>query len=348
MRLMVVLGMSLLALPANAQSPESTVEDTGFVITTESNLVIVPLHVYKNRKSVNDLGEESFELLEDGVVQDIAFVDGPSTDPDDARAVPTEIILLLDLSFSVTKPGLLDFNAIRESFIDGMRDNVSISIYGFAAKLRRFTGPTRDAAKLKRALETAFGHDEGQTRVFEAIMQTLRDAANRGGNTSRMLVVFSDGLSTTNLGTDLPARSALAFGIPIYPVVLGHRELTQIGSGHQGLDTFYRRQNSREAWDQTDHRAVSPELRLRDRELNQKQFADLGVRTGGQGFDFKNPNSKAMRALLSSLATVAQSEYVVGYYPRRAGDQPTARQIEVRLKANGVGKLYGGRRIVIH
>ncbi len=338
----------LAALPAIAQSPESAVEDPGLIITTESNLVIVPLHVYKNRKSVDGLGEESFELLEDGVVQKIAFVDGPSADPSEARSVPTEIILLLDVSHSVMKPGLLDIRAVRDSFIDGMRDNVSISVYGFAHKLMRFTGPTRDVAKLQGALEMAFDSADGHTRVFEAIMQTLRDAANRGGNTSRILVVFSDGLSTTNLDTDLPARSAQAFGIPIYPVVLGHKELTQIGSGHRGVDSFYRRQNSREAWDQTDNRVVSPEARLRDRELSQKVFADLGVRTGGQSFDFKNPNSKATRALLQSLAKMAKSEYVVGYYPRQAGDQPTARRVEVRLKAEGAGKLYGGKRVVIH
>lgn len=348
MRALVVAGLLLAALPAVGQSPEGTVEDTGFIITTESNLVIVPLHVYKNRKSVDGLGEESFELLENGVVQNIAFVDGPSADPSDARAVPTEIILLLDVSHSVMKPGLLDIRAVRDSFIEGMRENVSISVYGFAHKLMRFTGPTRDVAKLQRALEMAFDSADGHTRVFEAIMQTLRDAANRGTNATRMLVVFSDGLSTTNLGTDLPARSSLAFGIPIYPVVLGHKELTQIGSGHQALDAFYRRQNNREAWDQTDTRVQSPETRLRDRELNQKAFADLGVQTGGQSFDFKNPNSKATRALLQSLAKVAQTEYVVGYYPRQAGEEPTARQIEVRLKSNGVGKLYGGRRVVVH
>ena len=348
MRVMIVLGISLLALSANAQSPESTVEDTGFVITTESNLVIVPLHVYRNRKSVDGLSEDSFELLENGVVQDIAFVDGPSTDPDEARAVPTEIILLLDVSHSVMKPGLLDIRAVRDSFIEGMRDNVTISVYGFADKLMRFTGPTRDVAKLQSALEMAFDSADGHTRVFEAIMQTLRDAANRGPNASRMLVVFSDGMSTTNLSADLPIRSALAFGIPIYPIVLGHKELTQIGSGHQALDSFYQRQNNREAWDQTDNRAESPETRLRDRELSQKVFADIGVRTGGQSFDFKHPNSKATRALMQSLANVAQSEYVVGYYPRQAGEERTARQVEVRLKTSSIGKLYGGRRVVIH
>ena len=65
-------------------------------------------------------------------------------------------------------------------------------------------------------------------------MQTARDAANRGGNVSRMMVVFSDGLSTTNLSPDLVARSANAFGIPIYPVVLGHDRVVARAQGLTG------------------------------------------------------------------------------------------------------------------
>jgi hypothetical protein len=65
-------------------------------------------------------------------------------------------------------------------------------------------------------------------------MQTARDAANRGGNVSRMMVVFSDGLSTTNLSPDLVARSANAFGIPIYPVVLGHDRVVARAQGLAG------------------------------------------------------------------------------------------------------------------
>jgi hypothetical protein len=39
------------------QEADETVEDSGFVIRTESNLVVVPLHLYRKKSSVNGLGK---------------------------------------------------------------------------------------------------------------------------------------------------------------------------------------------------------------------------------------------------------------------------------------------------
>ena len=137
-----------------AQTPDAPpVEESDFVITTESNLVVVPLHVYDRKKSVNGLGKEAFEVREDGVPQQIAFVEGPPIDGAEAssRTVPTEIIFLIDFSYSVMRPGLLDFTTVRDTMLERLRDDVMISVYGFASKLKRFTGPTRDLDKLQWA-----------------------------------------------------------------------------------------------------------------------------------------------------------------------------------------------------
>ena len=45
-----VCGVLLVTALATGQPADDAVEDTGFVITTESNLVIVPLHVYQKKK----------------------------------------------------------------------------------------------------------------------------------------------------------------------------------------------------------------------------------------------------------------------------------------------------------
>ena len=214
--------------PGGGQAPDPVEEDPGLIISVESKLVVVPLHVYRKNNSVGGLDADAFELLEDGVAQNIAFVEGPAgpgEDPNKGRTVPTEIILLIDVSHSVIKPGLLDIRTIRSAMLDGLREDVSISLYGFACNLKRFSGPTRDPAKLQAALEAAYAAEAGCSRVYEAIMQTVRDAANRGGNVSRMMVVFSDGFSTTDLSTDLVVQSANAFGIPLYPVILGHEQI---------------------------------------------------------------------------------------------------------------------------
>ena len=365
---LVLAGLLLAATPIAGQTSDVVEEDAGLIITTESSLVIVPLHVYRGKKSVNGLGKEAFDLLENGVPKDIAFVEGPGS----GRTVPVEIILLMDVSHSVMRPGLLSIQAIRNTFLKGgLRDDVSISVYGFARKLLRFTGPTRNTARIEHAFQLAYDSEDGQTRVFEAMMQTLRDATSRGGNASRMLVVFSDGLSTTHLDPVWVARTANLLGVPIYPVVLGHRTAgnnqgrknansqSQLSAGRNGQirpktqDDFLnpRRRGGTASGQATTVRPNGGNqggARLKDRAMRQMKFADLGPQTGGRSYDLQIPSGMAIRTILRSIATLAQSEYIVGYYPSSLGEEPSERQIEVRLVAKGAGKLYGGKRSIIH
>jgi hypothetical protein len=159
------------------------------------------------------------------VKQNIAFVEGPAGagEPAEAgRTVPTEIIFLIDFSHSVMMKNLLDFTSIRETLSEGLRKDVLVSVYGFAGSLKRFTGPTRDYKKLNRAIELAYESQAGGSRLYEAIIQTARDASTRGANVSRMMLVFSDGFSTTKLDPDIVVQVANAYAIPLYPVILGH------------------------------------------------------------------------------------------------------------------------------
>ena len=369
----------LVALPfAVAQEPAGEGDDPGLIITAETNLVVVPLHVYQKKSSVNGLGREAFELFEDGVPQNIAFVEGPPAAGEavEERAVPTEIIFLIDFSYSVMSPGLLDFNTIRSTMLEGLRKDVQISVYGFANNLKMFTGPTRDLAKLQKALDQSFASEAGGSRVYEAIMQTARHASNRGGNVSRMMVVFSDGLSTTNLDPELVARSANAFGIPLYPVVLGHERIAKRAQGLVGGGAAYgglglgagtgshrqpnpaglgggNQQGARPGEPQFSPKAnprgdLNRQSNARNQESLQRVFAELGPKTGGRSYDLPVLNNKVIRQILGSLSTLAETEYVVGYYPKAVDAELQAHSVEVRLTSEEVGKLYGGRRFVVH
>ena len=328
------------------------------MITTESNLVVVPLHVYQKKDSVNGLGEESFELYEDGKLQRIAFVEGPPGEGEEAtaRSVPTEIIFLIDFSYSVMTPGLLDFQTIRSAMLNGLREDVQISVYGFSHSLKRFTGPTRDLEKLQWALDQSFASESGGSKVYEAIMQTARDASSRGGNVSRMMVVFSDGLSTTKLDHNLVVHSANAFGIPLYPVILGHDRIRKRAQGIPTGGTGVGRQPNpgraaREPQFGPNQRPSNPLNRAavnRHQENLMRIFAELGPRTGGRSYDLEIINNKVIRQILGSLSQLAATEYVVGYYPTGTDEEMTPHEVEVRLREGVRGKLYGGRRLVVH
>lgn len=335
---------------------EPAVEGGDLIITAESNLVIVPLHVYKKKRSVNGLGPEAFELLEDGVVQDIAFVEGPHDEPDQGRTVPTEIIFLIDFSYSVMQPGLLDFVTIRSALLDHLRDDVFISIYGFAGTLKRFTGPTRDLAKLQRAVDNVYAAEAGGSKVYEAIIQTARDATSRGGNMSRMMIVFSDGMSTTKLDPNIAVQAANVLGIPIYPVILGHDRLVKKAQGERAF-VGGRHPNPRAGNNRNNNIGPLPPQRrnpnragsnLRAQENRMRVFADLGYQTGGRSFDPMVINNQVIRQILGSLSKLAQTEYVIGYYPKSTDTERTGHNVEVRLTDSQIGTLYGGRRLIVH
>ena len=342
----ILAGFVLVSALVFGQEAVEPVEDTGFVIRTESNLVVVPLHVYKKRASVNGLGKESFELHEDGVRQDIAFVEGPAGEGESAgagRTVPTEIIFLIDFSHSVMMKSLLDFTSIRETLLEGLRKDVLISVYGFAGSLKRFTGPTRDFKKLNRAIELTYESQAGGSRIYEAIIQTARDASSRGGNVSRMMLVFSDGFSTTKLDPDVVVQVANAFAIPLYPVILGHSDirdkLNRAGS-RRSQGSFGPSRNPRGA--------SGGQSALRQQELRQAIFAEIGPKTGGQSFDPTVLNNLVIRKILSSLADLAATEYIVGYYPGSVDEELSPHQVQVRLVDEKIGRLFGGQRTIVH
>ena len=339
-------GFLLVCALVFGQEADGAVEDSGFVIRTESNLVVVPLHVYQKKSSVNGLGKESFELYEDGVRQNIAFVEGPAAEgapPGTARTVPTEIIFLIDFSHSVMMKNLLDFTSIRETLLEGLRKDVLISVYGFAGSLKRFTGPTRDFAKLNRAIELTYESQAGGSRIYEAIIQTARDASSRGGNVSRMMLVFSDGFSTTKLDPDIVVQVANAYAIPLYPVILGHGQirdkLNRAGS-RRSKASFGPSRNPRGS--------IGGQSALRQQELRQAIFAEIGPKTGGQSFDPTVLNNLVMRKILRSLADLAETEYIVGYYPSSVDEELSPHQVQVRLADEKIGRLFGGQRTIVH
>ncbi|MDE0263107.1 MAG: hypothetical protein OXJ37_11955 [Bryobacterales bacterium] len=363
MCVLVLLGVALTAVPGIAQSLGTAVEDGGPALTAESGLVVVPLHVYKSRKSVRGLGMQAFELVEDGMVQDIAFVEGPGglDDPAIAQAVPIEIMLLVD-SEETTKIDFLDKRKIRHSFFEGVRDNVAISVYGFAGGLKRLAGPTRDIAKIQIGFEMAYSSGYGHIPILDAIIAAARDAATRIRNASRKLVVYSRGLDPWIFGA--AAHAALDFEIPVYDLVVNPQEPSAIerttlysfrsyplllgrpGPRFQAAPQEFpvgRYQNLRSV---PFHKCCP--LGMEMIRVHKRMGLDAPYRANSRSADPKHRKSMLVRAYLESLARLAQDEYFVGYHPIPKGDEPVARQVEVRLKNKRIGQLFGGKRVIIY
>jgi VWFA-related protein len=305
--------------------------------------------VVRKDKYVADLREEDIQLLEDGVPQKITLFEGPGSDPEGKRTVPVEIALLFDVSLSVMNFNLLDGFSIKDTLLDGLGEHVSVSVYGFGARLKRFSAPTRDIEKLKAALDGVYNFTHLGTRLYEAIIQTARDTSASPGNPTRLMIIFSDGLSTTKTKPELAASAAAALGFQLYPVILGHERLVQQSRGNQREPNP--RLGSGRVWGnqplpgtpQAEQRA-----RAQDKESQMGDFAAIGPMTGGRSFDPPKVNNLVIRTIFQSLVKQVQAEYVAGYSPAAGKEAKRPRQVRVELRDKSMGKVFGGSRLVVH
>ncbi len=340
MLIRLLTALAVAATLCSGQAPVGAKGDLGPVSSAETDLVLVPLHVSKGKTAVAGLGIDAFEVLEDGELQDIAFVDGPAGPGEDAaqrRRVQRELIFLIDVGTSFSNLSDLVDATVRVRMLDGLSENFQFSIYGIGSSLRYFTGPTRDSGKLARALEQVSGVPQSPSAIFEGIFQTLNHAAARGGSVWRKVFVFSDGFDHTRFDPDLAVRAANELGIAINPVVIGSKVL------NAGI------------FDEPQVPGTLPSASARQRMMRgsddaarRGRFFSLGQRTGGRRYDFDQMDWVSFRHVTRELSSLVRTEYLVGYYPRSVDKEVTAHKVQVRLKDKKTGKLKGGRRMVRH
>jgi VWFA-related protein len=223
--------------------------------------------------------------------------------------VPVEIWLLFDCSASMTSIADLDPYAFNTSLLDEY-ENVSVAMCAFSDEWIRFTKPTRDARTLRKAMQAVLAVPRGGTRLYGAIHDTVDNAAEGRPGAIRMVVIFSDGDASGTDYLEAPAalRAARERGVALYPIAL-------TGGLYGG--------------------ALGP------------TFAELGPKTGGQGFLRPAADAVLPNVLKFLAKDVLQYTYVAGYYPD-SSDKGTPHEAQVVLLKANKGRLSGGTRIVVH
>lgn len=335
---------------------------------TETSLALVRFHVTHDNKYVLNLKPEDFELLEDGKPREFTvFEHGPATD----RTVPVNLVLLFDISGSVTGARLLNGLVFKENLLDGL-ENVFLSVYGFSDELRRYTKPTRDLAVLDTAIRAVGDQKPAETIelkalpkrtatrpgtwIYESIIATAhdsmpqpdvhsvlnppedaQDAAPPLPTANVLMLVFSDGLNTTSSIPEDAISVCQELGVTVYPVVLGHRALLE------QLKTF----QDRAAKDKTDARANALVGRV-EAQLNEVQrFGRMGDPTGGRGIDLPQISLDVIKQILIYMVGQIRHQYTIGFVPE-TGPKPRAHKLEVRLVDKSTGQLSGGKRTVAY
>ena len=335
----------------------------------EARLSLVHFHVTQGQRLIGGVKPADLELLVDGVVKPINFLEGGGTQ---ISAAPLDLILLFDESGSVMQANLLSPLMFQQSLLDQL-PNVRVSVYGFTTTLRKYTGPTRDSAVLSAAFESlragrASGEQirlelfpktkagTGATWLYEAIRGAAESATQESEKAVRNMVVFSDGLRTTTAQARDVAGPCEALGIPVYPVILGHlrvlQNLNNAGAPPPPVpnpnESKSRKKNAA-TYNSSNSKSDKAAMRARKAEARERlveEFARLGEMTGGRSFDPPEINLGVMQKVVESIAVLMRTDYVAGYIPEATGGAPHKHKIEIKLLNSEIGKLVGGKREV--
>ncbi len=193
-----------------------TAEDVVFInsqgSTERLEVDLVELYVVvtdRRGRPVRGLGRESFEVLEEGVRQELAGFG-------DAADQPLTVGLAIDSSASmfVKLPDVQDAAANFVQSLRTRRDRAFVVGFGNEPKLARDT--TSDMTGVVDGLYRL--KPDGQTAIWKAVVYSLVQLQGAGGK--KALIVFSDGADED---PDFSYRTALEFarrvGAPIYFIV---------------------------------------------------------------------------------------------------------------------------------
>ena len=154
-----------------------------------TDAVTVDVSVRDGAKVVNGLRAADFEVLDNGVLQDVADVS--------FGRLPIDVTLVLDVSFSVTGP-LLDRlrSATRQLMADLTKDD-RLRLIDFNMRVHRAVDFTRDAPQIDEALRAAAAG--GGSSIRDALAVALVSASEP--QRRQLIVLFSDGADSTSITT---------------------------------------------------------------------------------------------------------------------------------------------------
>ena len=197
-------------------------------VTFSSRLEAVRIDVLvtDNGRIVRGLQPANFEVLDSGVVQQIDLIS--------FEELPINVILALDMSQSMVGERIDHLRAAGRSVLDGMRGDDRVALLTFSHMLRLPQGLTRDAARVRGALDRVA--PAGSTSLVDGVYGAMTLAGSDAGRD--LLLVFSDGVDTSSFMT--PARvleSARRTDATVYCVTVrgsGRSEFLRDLSGQTG------------------------------------------------------------------------------------------------------------------
>jgi VWFA-related protein len=184
----VVIGATALMVePVLAHSSATPAQDPPPVFRASADVVSVEASVRRDRRPVMGLGAADFEILDNGVPQQITDVT--------YEKLPIDVTVLLDISASVTGTVLDELRrALRQLRTDlGTRDRLRLITFNMS--IRRLVDFTDAATVTDTALASLGG--AGSSAIFDSLAVALTSPVPPGRR--QLIVLFSDGQDSSSI-----------------------------------------------------------------------------------------------------------------------------------------------------
>jgi VWFA-related protein len=188
----VVAWSVAFGLTGRAQSPAATSQspaqqEPAPVFRTGADAVSVEASVRRDRRSVTGLKAADFELLDNGVLQEITDIS--------YERLPIDITVLLDVSASVTGSTLDDLRRALKQLRADLGSQDRLRLLTFNQRVRRLVDFTDAPAAIEAALGSLSGG--GSSAVFDSLAVALAAPVPRGRR--HLVVLFSDGQDSSSI-----------------------------------------------------------------------------------------------------------------------------------------------------
>ena len=283
-----------------AQQPVSSTPGTQSPVF-RSGTHLVPLNITvtdSHKQFVKGLTVADFEVLEDGVQQQVQFFE--------ASEVPLDLILLLDTSSSMSDK----MDVVHEAatgFVKTLRREDRGAIVAFADGVDVVQQLTSDRAVLEQAIRrtAARGATSLNNALYISLRQFGRGARQDGDVRRQAIAVLSDGEDTSSLVSfDDVLREARKSGVSIYPIAL-QSKYTSARLASTGQRRFFSQ--------------------------SEYSMRTLAQETGAQAFF--PAQIVELKGIYGTIAEELSSQYSIAYAPANNRADGRFRRISVRVPA---------------
>ncbi len=254
--------------------------------------------------------KDDFQILEDGVKQDIANFYAEAS-------LPVHVVLLLDISGS-TRSVQAEIRRAALEFVKNLSPDDKVAVIVFNYQPRLILNWTNDLTKIQNSLESVY--PRGNTVLHDALYVTFDDLLKTVEG-RKAVILLTDGADTGSMvGRDEVVRLALESEAVVYTV----SKLDEYWAGAIAARLEYQSRAQLVPEELTDEYIIA----------NKRFLQRISEQTGGKVLDTRAYAS--LTDIYKAVADELKNQYYISYIPKNILRDGSWRNLEVRALKPGV------------